>query len=191
MGHSEFLTQQFNMKVQLTFLALIGASNALTVHQHFEVFKIDYSKSYENELEDAVRKEIFIDNFNRIEKHNAKAIKGLHSYTLGLNEFADLTHEEFLAQRTGKVKDFSDLEQELTQMPSFVDTADLPAEVDWRQKGYVTPPKNQLSCGSCWTFSATGCMEGAWYKKSGKLLSFSEQNLLDCVHPYTNGCDGG
>ena len=61
----------------------------------------------------------------------------------------------------------------------------LPDSIDWRTQGYVTPMKDQGSCGSCWAFSATGSLEGQYFKTNGKLLSFSDQQLVDCTYAST------
>jgi cathepsin L len=144
-------------------------------------FKAKYGKAY-NGPEDRERFEIFLKNKRLVEQHN-KAGKG---FTVKLNHLSDMKPEEYqqLLAYKGKSKAGATF-----LSPSNVQ---LPAEVDWRKKGYVTPVKDQGQCGSCWAFSATGSLEGQHFKKTGKLVSLSEQNLVDCSGKWGNdGCNGG
>jgi hypothetical protein len=133
------------------------------------------------------RYNIFKANLDTIRKHN----EGNSSWTLGMNEFGDLTWEEFRATYIGGV-----VPQRSPYLRSQ-NEADLshiaaPSSIDWVAKGAVTPVKNQGQCGSCWSFSATGSMEGAHFLKTGTLVSLSEQELVDCSKSFgNNGCEGG
>lgn len=149
-----------------------------------------HSKSYATNLtESALRKNIWKQNVDFIQKHNLEFDMGLHSYRLGINEYADLTKEEAKKYLRGFVRGNG---LSSGQMFPHKLIKELPDEMDWRTKGYVTPIKNQGQCGSCWAFSSTGSMEGQHFRRTGKLVSLSEQNLIDCTEKYGNaGCNGG
>ena len=149
-----------------------------------------YSKDYDTKKEELARLQIFLDNRNEIAKHNQKFAHDEVSYQMGTNQYSDLTTDEFLDMMTVNNFNVSEIEYDVT----FIGAAnvDLPSTVDWRTKGAVTPVKDQGRCGSCWTFSTTGAMEGQYFRRSNRLVSLSEQNLLDCSKKYgTHGCKGG
>jgi len=157
------------------------------------LFKRVHEKQYNSVEEEATRRSIWEANLAKINKHNLEADMGVHTYTLGMNRFGDMTHEEFKKQMNGlKISvdtDKTDFDHHTFMAPSNVV---LPAAVDWRTKGYVTPVKDQGQCGSCWAFSTTGSLEGQHFAKTQKLVSLSEQNLVDCSGKFGNmGCDGG
>jgi len=156
-------------------------------------FKSKHGRTY-SEDEEVMRKQNFMDNMKKIEMHNYLHDKGQTTYRLGINEYADMSVKEFTSMMNGfrrsnktTVRDFQHSTYLSPAMP-----VDLPALVDWRTEGYVTPVKNQGQCGSCWSFSTTGSVEGQHFRKTGKLVSLSEQNLVDCSTSYGNhGCNGG
>jgi C1A family cysteine protease len=119
---------------------------------------------------------------NRIREHNAANF----TWTMGVNQFSDLMPEEF---ESTYLTGYASSEQ--TPIDDMVSIAVPNADVDWRQKGAVTPVKNQGSCGSCWAFSTVGTIEGfVTVKKSQALVSLSPQQLVDC-DKTDHGCSGG
>ncbi|CAF0936312.1 unnamed protein product [Rotaria sordida] len=182
------------MKVVIALCVLfVGAYCAPVYDDEWTLFKRTYGKQYNSVEEEANRRTIWEANLAKIHKHNLEADLDLHTYTLGMNRFGDMTHEEFKKQMNGfKMStrtDTSEFDHHTFLAPSNVV---LPDSVDWRTKGYVTPIKDQGQCGSCWAFSATGSLEGQHFAKTQKLVSLSEQNLVDCSGKFGNlGCDGG
>ena len=117
------------------------------------------------------------------------------NFTKKINQFSDLTPEEFNQKHMPIY-----LEDHWTSKNGCVmfvpkgDENELPDSLDWREHGAVTEVKDQGQCGSCWSFSATGAMEGAWATSQGDLLSLSEEQLVDCAfgRDYGNyACNGG
>ncbi len=166
-------------------LALV-ATLALTCSTvpSFEEWSSQYGKVY-SPTERDYRNSVYDANVAKILAHNAEN----KSWTMAVNKFADLTEDEFGAKFLGG---FKSSRLNAGKRLRFSNTTALPTSVDWEAKGAVTPVKNQEQCGSCWAFSTTGSVEGAWFLKNGTLPSLSEQQLVDCSVPQGNqGCNGG
>ncbi|KAF7279591.1 hypothetical protein GWI33_006986 [Rhynchophorus ferrugineus] len=159
-------------------------------HQQWLEFKKDHVKFYRSLAEEYKRFSIFQDNLQKIDEHNALYEKGLKSYKLGVTPFADLTSEEFKELLAFKPRSS---EREGNRIFEIPENVTIPESIDWREKGAVTPVKNQGVCGGCWAFSVTGSLEGAYFNKYNNLVSFSEQQLIDCtIGKYQLlGCNGG
>lgn len=106
-----------------------------------------------------------------------------------MNHFMDMTEFEYRKQLGYKKHLFFE-SRKRKQIPANDNVSALPDELDWRSKNVVTPVKNQGDCGSCWAFSVTGAMEGAYAIKTNNLVSLSEQQLIDC-DTFNMGCNGG
>lgn len=143
-----------------------------------------YNKSYSNYTEYNNRNVIYTSNLLKIARHNSEN----HSWTMGVNQFADLTSDEFKQQFSGCYH----RDNTYTERLSLFEATALPESVNWTELGVVTPVKNQGQCGSCWAFSTTGSTESAWALAKNESVSLSEQQLVDCAGPEGNqGCNGG
>ena len=140
-----------------------------------------FGKTIESVEEYGTRLMYFSTTDELIEEHNA----GSHNYTLGHNQFSDWSKAEYESILGHLPKPNETTAKNYTTF----DESNNHMEVDWRAAGAVTPVKDQGYCGSCWVFSATGALEGKHFIESGELLSFSEQQVLECNGNY--GCNGG
>jgi len=139
---------------------------------------------YSSQSEHDERFQIFKTNMDKITEHN----KGDHSWTMGITQFSDMTPEEFKSYvACGSLKHKPS--KTIFGAPKDKNKT-VASSIDWVAKGAVTPVKNQGQCGSCWAFSTTGAIEGRSFISSGKLISLSEQDLVDCSK-QNSGCNGG
>ncbi|XP_067824762.1 procathepsin L-like [Heptranchias perlo] len=160
-----------------------------TLDEGWMSWKSFHRKQYEEDDRN-YRRMVWEKNMRYIEQHNLEHSMGKHTFTVGMNQFGDLTTEEFRQLLNASSKKEAD--NSTCKMFTAQENVELPPTVDWRPKGYITPVKDQGQCGSCWAFSTTGVLEGQVFKKTGKLISLSEQYLMDCSRAVGNaGCNGG
>jgi len=179
------------MMKTIAAMGLAAAATAAPVDEvrmqaDFVAFMKTHKKEYASD-EVFGRYNVFKNNVARINHHNSQKL----GWTMAVNEFADLTQDEFKATYYG----YKPRANDYARSQNVADLSDVKVQdgsLDWNAKGAVTPVKNQGQCGSCWSFSTTGGMEGAHQIKTGNLVSFSEQQLVDCAGSSGNqGCNGG
>lgn len=162
---------------------LLNASLIYQFTEWVEFFNIEFNS--DEHFHDIYQK--WQSNHKFIEEVNGKNL----SYVLGHNQFSGMDSEDF-RQYLG----YSGIPMErVFNKPDYELDITLSEEVDWVKKGAVTDVKDQGQCGSCWSFSTTGALEGAYFVKYGNLETFSEQQLVDC-DSFKNGgrdmgCNGG
>ncbi|KAJ1462001.1 cysteine proteinase [Pelagophyceae sp. CCMP2097] len=185
--------------LKLTLALALGAASALKhdaafYEPAFEQWKAKHGVSFHTRDEAAARFGIWCLKDDEIRAHN----EAKSPYKLGHNQFSHLTHDEFAADRKLGVHStyakfataFKGFKHSALRLQRDANATDVPESVDWATQGAVTPVKDQGQCGSCWAFSTTGSMEGAYFYKNKVLKSFSEQMLVDCDR-NDEGCNGG
>ncbi|XP_041060663.1 procathepsin L-like isoform X1 [Carcharodon carcharias] len=205
------------MKLSL-FLACVLVSTLVVASGHifdsrldedWKNWKSQHEKHYTEE-EETYRRMVWEDHVRFIEQHNLEYSMGKQTFTVGMNQFGDMTTNEFneLMNRFLPVEADNSTEDEFDEEDEHVEDEHVEDDdefdedeendddlgnviVDWRTKGYVTPVKNQGQCGSCWAFSAVGAIEGQWFHATKKLIPLSEQMLVDCSTYRNRGCQGG
>merc|ERR1712137_136625 len=183
--------KMLRVALALALVAVALAGRVVTFDADLDQEWLEYKNHHNKQYlygEEMTRRVTWEQNLAYIRQHNLEADRGVHTFWLGMNAYGDMTNEEFVSVMNGYK--MSNTRNGTTFLaPSHVT---LPDTVDWRNEGYVTPVKNQGQCGSCWAFSTTGSLEGQTFKKTGKLPSLSEQNLVDCSTKQGNqGCQGG
>lgn len=167
-------------------IALSGAASALLTSDDYEFMNYiaKHNKFYGNTTEYAFRYAEFMKTHNFIKEHNADASQ---THTVGHNTFSDWTAEERKVLNGYKpelrTRPYEPVAYEKTNSTG----------INWVEKGAVTAVKNQGSCGSCWSFSTTGALEGAHFVATGNLESYSEQEFVSCDYGILKnmGCNGG
>jgi len=165
------------------------------VFSEYLKFVSTYGKAYQTSEEFQFRKAIFAQNYKRIVDHNAIPDSG---FELEVNQFADLTDEEFVStyaqlkvpkEKTEALKGTSVPIVEAHQARSL---SELPPYMNWYKRGVVTRPYDQGSCGGCWAFSAVSTVETMAYMNGldKELTEYSVMQLLEC-DPDNYACTGG
>lgn len=174
------------MKVAIVLVSLLGlvacSLARSTIYEDFEwkSYKLNFDKSYDNEDEESLRKQIFLNNKNAIDEHNERWLVGDEDYEMEVNEYTDMLNEEFELDESDDTDDSEDYEAEPTDYLNEIVDIRIPRHVNWTQLGAVSPVVDQGHFNHSWAFAAAGVVESRQFIKTGKMVVLSKQNLVDC-----------
>lgn len=164
------------------------------------------NKSYGHDHMEKRAQTAYEANVRRVKEHNEHAQNGKYSFEIRANHLADLSQSAYLkhfTRLTGDIHPHSELAKSMPKdieheemlgsvHRDFDDGSRVPDSLDWRQLGYRTQPKNQKTCGSCYAFSITSAVEAQVFRRTGKVVPLSVQQIVDCSNRVGNGgCRGG
>jgi len=172
----------------LTVLLAVVTAHELPTILTWEEWKLEYGdqRMLMQGADEVTRKAQFEANVEKIKAQNELFEAGESTFYYGFNHFTDLSIEEFRVAAGFRKRP----ERTTPKNVVLLDESNTASAVDWRNHNAVTPVKNQGQCGSCWSFSATGAMEGDLAVEAGQLISLSEKELMDCSTENHN-CEGG
>lgn len=177
---------------------MVGLSMACYTKRHqeeFEAFRRAYRKNYATEEEYLVRCLKFAKNLDEIDSHNDKYSRGVVEWTMGVNEFSDLSNDEFLTFYTGFEPSLDTGSSKAANTFNVQPNMVVPTELDYSKNGIASPVKNQGKCGSCYAFATVAGLESQYNLISNKRwsgFSLSEQDVMECTHTCGNQkCQGG
>lgn len=114
-----------------------SSPHMLSEEHHFSLFKRNFKKAYASQQEHDYRFKVFKSNLRRAARHQKLDPTATH----GVTQFSDLTPAEFRRQFLGLRR--LRMPKDATHAP-ILPTNDLPEDFDWREKGAVSPVKNQV-----------------------------------------------
>jgi len=179
------------LSVAALFSSALAAPSASELSK-WESFKARHGKQLAPS-QDAVRMARFIQRSQEIDAHNARYEAGLESFSLKLNQYSDLSSEEFTKAALG----FTPSNDSVPEAHILEIVPSLPASLDYRRSGIMTPVRDQGGCGSCYAFAAGGVLESYLLRTTGSAFDLSEQDVVDCSfrkfmgNNANNGCAGG
>lgn len=179
----------------LLLIAVLGSCFQVSNRQLWNQFKRIYEKNYPNAAEEFSRFQIFSNNVELVKSMSLLD----ENVEYGMNQFMDLSQEEFASMYLMKDLNFSRFHPRHPPTVEFPandretrtgNSGPPPTSYDWRSANAVTPVYNQEQCGSCWAFSTTEEIESQWFLAGNQLTQLSMQQIVSCDH-QDSGCNGG